>query len=350
MRYEVKIGILALVAIALAFWGYKYIKGSNILSNSNNYHVFYDDVAGLTPGTPVTISGVTVGAVAAIQLDQASNIVKVILDVDDDINIPKETVASITTVSIMGEKAVSLTYSKPCFDSGDCASEGSELKGKVESLLSSFTGGGDENPMDGLKASLNGVIDSLQYILLSPDSDSPIARSTNDLAATMNNLKGSTARLQRILDASAGEINTTFDNLASLTNTLAGKQEAIAGMIDNAEDFSGDLSELELDQTMKEINATIAKLKGTLNSADKAVAGVTGIMDKVNSGDGTLGKLLTDDKIYQRLNSATLAADTLFSDFQDRPYRYVPFKSRKRVLKHDRKDEALREEQAEKNR
>jgi phospholipid/cholesterol/gamma-HCH transport system substrate-binding protein len=69
-------------------------------------------------------------------------------------------------------------------------------------------------------------------------------------------------------------------------------------------------------------------------------------MNKVNSGEGTLGKLLTDDKIYQRLNSATLAADTLFNDFQERPYRYVPFKSRKRVLKHDRKDEALREKEA----
>lgn len=351
MRYEVKIGILALVAIALAFWGYKYIKGSNILSNSNYYHVFYEDVAGLTAGTPVTISGVTVGSVANIQLDQVSNIVKVTLDVDNGINIPKETVASITTVSIMGEKAVSLSYQKPCFGNGDCASEGSELQGKVQSLLSSFTGGGDGegNPMDGIKESISGVIDTLQYLLLSPDSDSPIARSTNDLAATMNNLKYSTARLQRILDANAGEINTTFDNLATLTNTLAGKQEAIAGIIDNAEEFSGDLGKLEIEQTMREINATVVKLQGTLNNADKAVVGVTGIMNKVNSGEGTLGKLLTDDKIYQRLNSATMAADTLFNDFQERPYRYIPFKSRNRVLRQDRKDEALLEEEAENN-
>lgn len=350
MRYEVKIGILALVAIAMAFWGYKYVRGSNILSDSNYYHAFYDDVAGLTPGTPITISGVTVGSVANIQLDQASNIVKVTLDVDNDIKIPKETIASITTTSIMGEKAVSLKYSKPCFGNGDCAAEGSELKGKVETLLDSFTGGGEgESPIDGIKQSLNSAMDSLEYLLLSPDSDSPIARSTNDLAETMNNLKYSTARLQRILDANASEINTTFDNLATLTTTLAGKQETIAGMIDNAEAFTGDLGKLEIEQTMKEVNETITKLKGTLNSADKAVLGVTGIMDKVNSGEGTLGKLLTDDKIYQRLNSATMAADTLFSDLQERPYRYVPFKSRKRVLKHDRKDEALQEAEAGKN-
>jgi len=344
MRYEVKIGILALVAIALAFWGYKYIKGSNVLSNSNNYHVFYNDVAGLTPGTPVTISGVTVGAVADIQLDQASNIVKVTLDVDDDINVPMETVASITTVSIMGEKAVVLSYTKPCFD-GNCAPEGSELEGKIMSLLSSFTGGSSgESPLDGMKESMNGVLDSLKYLMLSPESDSPIARSTNDLAVTMNNLKYSTARLQGILDANAGEISTTMDNLASLTSTLATKQESIAEIIDNAREFSGGLNELKIEQTMQEVNQTIAKLKGTLNSADKAVAGVSGIMNKVNSGEGTLGKLLNDDKIYQRLNSATIAADTLLSDFQERPYRYIPFKSRKRVLRHDRKDEALQEE------
>jgi phospholipid/cholesterol/gamma-HCH transport system substrate-binding protein len=67
-------------------------------------------------------------------------------------------------------------------------------------------------------------------------------------------------------------------------------------------------------------------------------------MSSVKDGKGTLGKLMTDDAIYERLNRASLAADTLLTDLQERPYRYVPFKSRKRVLKFDRKDAELAEE------
>ena len=348
MRYEVKIGLLAIVAIAVAFWGYKFIPGSNILSSSSYYYAIYDDVGGLTVGTPVMISGVTVGSVNKILLDQVKRKVKVTFDIQKEVNIPKNTDAYIATISLLGEKAVTLEYEKPCFGDGDCAPEGSELSGYTKGIIASFTGGGgkdDTSPVDGIKDQLGATLDSLEYKLFSPDSDNPIARSSNDLAATMENLKASTARLQRIMDQNAGEINTTFDNLATLTNTLAAKQESIAGLIDNAEAFTGDLSKLELDETIAEVNQAIASLKNTLNQADKAMGGINSVMNKVNSGQGTLGKLLTDDKIYDRLNSATLAADTLFSDFQDKPYRYIPFKSRKRVLKHDRKDAVLEKEQ-----
>ena len=341
MRYEVKIGILAIVAVALSFWGYKYIQGSNLLSSSNNYFATYETVDGLTVGTPVTISGVSVGAVNEIYLDQLTRKVRVTFDIDDDINIPKGTEAFITTVSLLGEKAVALEYGAPCSGEGDCLPEGSEIRGSVRGILASFTGGGGgdgENPVDGIKDQVGSVLDSLEYTLFHPASDNPIARSTNDLAVVMENLKASTASLQRIMNNNAGEINATFDNLESLTNTLTAKQESIAKLIDNAEEFSGDLSKLELDRTMQEVNQAVANLKNTLNKADGAVAGVTEVMNKVNSGQGTLGKLLTDDKIYDRINRASGSLDTLATDLQERPYRYIPFKSRKRVIKFDRKD------------
>jgi phospholipid/cholesterol/gamma-HCH transport system substrate-binding protein len=348
MRYEVKIGILAIVAIAFALWGYKFIQGSNLLSSSSYYYSIYDNVEGLTVGTPITISGVSVGSVNSIELNQQDRKAKVTFDIKKGINIPKETKAIISTVSVLGQKAVTLIYDAPCFGGDDCAEEGSELEGRVLGILASFTGGTDEeegpNPVDAAKETLKSTIDSIMYELFSPESNNPIARSTNDLAITMENLKASTSRLQRILDANAGEINTTMQNLASLTNTLAAKQESIAGMIDNAEKFSGGLSEIDLEKTMIEVNAAIKSLQGTLSQADKAVGGVNTLMQGVNSGKGTLGKLLNDDKMYVRLNQATRSIDSLATDFQEKPYRYVPFKSRNRVLRHDKRDAKLKAE------
>ena len=347
MRYEVKIGILAIVAIGMAFWGFKFIQGSNLFDRSNIYHINYDNVAGLTIGTPVQISGVNVGSVADIRLDQQTRLVKVSVDIKRGINIPPSTKAYISTISLLGEKAIEMEYDKPCFGNGDCAKSDSYLEGANKGILASFIGGGNDDgasPIEGIKETVGGALDSIRYILFDEESDNPIARSTRDLAVTMENLKNSTARLQRIMDQNSGELNTTMDNFAALSTTLAGKQETIAGIIENAKDLTGNLSGLELEQTVAQVNSSIQSLQGTLSEADKALAGVTEVMSSVKDGKGTLGKLMTDDAIYERLNRASLAADTLLTDLQERPYRYVPFKSRKRVLKFDRKDAELAEE------
>ena len=342
MRSEVKIGILAIAAILVAFWGFKFIQGSNLFSSSKEYYINYNDVAGLTVGTPVHISGVSVGSVKSIQLDQQSKLVRVTLDIRKGINIPKDTKAYIATISLLGEKAVELEYDSPCFGDDDCAPDGSELTGSSKGIVASFLGTDpDADPADGIKARIGDAVDSLQWTLFSEDSDNPIARSSRDLAATMENLKATSQRLQRVIDANSSEINTTFDNLASLSSTLNAKEQQIAGIIDNAESLTGNLSELELERTVTEVNTSIERLRGTLDEADRALGGITEVMNDVKEGRGTLGKLMTDDEIYNRLNRASLAADTLLTDLQEKPYRYIPFKSRRRVRKFDRKDAEL---------
>ncbi|WP_420460665.1 MlaD family protein [Neolewinella sp.] len=341
MRNEVKIGILAVVAILLAFWGFKFIQGSNLFSSAQTFYVDYKDVAGLTVGTPVQISGVNVGSVNEIRLDQVKKLVVVTLEVRKNVNVPPGTRAYISTVSLLGEKAVQLEYDKPCFGDGDCAENGTYLEGSSKGILASFLGTDpDADPADGIKAQISEGIDSLQWTLFSEDSNNPIARSSRDLAATMENLRAASQRFEVLLDANSRSISTTTGNLASLTTSLNAQEESIARIISNADTLSGNLSKLELEQTVDEVNTSIVQLRGTLDNADRALNGVTDVLDDVQQGNGTLGKLLTDDEIYNRLNRASLAADTLLTDLQDRPYRYVPFKSRRRVLKFDRKDAA----------
>ncbi|CAH1000022.1 hypothetical protein LEM8419_01220 [Neolewinella maritima] len=345
MRNEVKIGILAVVAILLAFWGFKFIQGSNLFSSSQTYYVDYADVAGLTVGTPVQISGVNVGTVNEIQLDQVKKLVRVTLEIRKNVNVPTGAKAYISTVSLLGEKAVQLEYTKPCFGDGDCAEDGSYLEGSSKGILSSFLGTDpDADPADGIKAQLGEAVDSLQWTLFSPESDNPIARSSRDLAATMENLRAASQRFETLLDANSRSISTTTRNLASLTNTLDAQGESIAHILSNTDTLTTNLSRLQLDQTVDEVNTSIVQLRGTLDNADRALNGITDVFNDVQNGNGTLGKLLTDDEIYNRLNRASLAADTLLTDLQDRPYRYVPFKSRKRVMKFDRKDAELQEE------
>ncbi|MGB3798803.1 MAG: MlaD family protein [Lewinella sp.] len=345
MRNEVKIGILALVAILLAFWGFKFIQGSNLFSSTQVFYVEYTDVAGLTVGTPVQISGVNIGSVKSIQLDQQKKQVVVTLEVKDNVNIPEGTNAYITTVSLLGEKAVVLEYDRPCFGDGDCAESETFLTGSAKGILASFLGTDpDSDPTEGIKAQIGDAVDSLQWTLFSENSNNPIARASRDLAVTMENLKGTSNRIDRILASNSRDIDETFGNLASLSRTLTENEASIASILQNADSLTENLSGLELEQSIEEFNTTVASLRNTLDEADRAIGGVSAVIADVQSGQGTLGKLLTSDDVYNQLNDATLAADTLFSDLQERPYRYVPFKSRRRVLKFDRQDENANDE------
>lgn len=337
---EVKIGFLALVAVALSIWGYKFIMGKNLLVKSNYYQVIYPTVDGLRVGTSVRINGVAVGSVGSIELmpEDLEKKVMVVLDLDKKIQIPKDTRAVIMSTSFMGDKAIDLFYDRPC-NGADCAESGAYLKGEYRGLLGSMLGKEDAKAyMDILKNGLEEIIDSLNAQLLSDSSNSPIAKSVRDLQGTMANLNSATSRVDLLLAKSSGAISGTLSDFNKLSSTLAGRKEQIGSTIDNAASTMKQLSEADIAKTIGELNAAIANLKTTIASADKALTGVSGLVDNINTGNGSLGKLLKDEQLYNNLNQLGVRADSLFTDIQDRPYRYIPFKSRAKVKRMDKQD------------
>ena len=109
MSNEIKIGILAVIAIGLSVWGFNFIKGKNLFSNSTIYKVEYEDVTGLTKSAPVFLRGYRVGIVSDLYLNPDNpNTVIAVLDVDDDLNIPKDTKAALASGGLMSGQVVVL--------------------------------------------------------------------------------------------------------------------------------------------------------------------------------------------------------------------------------------------------
>lgn len=337
MSNEVKIGLLAIVTIGISLWGYKFILGKNALVKSNIYKVYYERVDGMQVGTQVRISGVRVGSVANISLED-DQMVLVTLDMDRGIRIPKNTVATILATGFMGGKAIELVYDQPC-SGPDCAESGDFIEGETKGLVSSMMGEENlENYVDIIKNGLGDIIDTLNRQLLSEDSQSPIAESLRNLQGTLENLNSATYQVDRLMRNSSKDIDGAMSNLASITGAVAAKKEQIGHIIDNADSLSQQLAAADLQRTIQEVNTAIKDLQNTLQTADRALGGVTTTVGKINSGEGTLGKLLQDEKLYQNLNDLSLRADSLFNDLQERPYRYIPLKSRRKVRKFDRQD------------
>ncbi len=337
---ETKVAILAVVAIGLAIWGYNFIRGKNIIKQSLIYYVEYDEVNMLNISAPVVINGFKVGFVSDIFLkpEDAKKVV-VQLDLRKEINIPPDTRAVLKSTGIMGGQAISLLYDGAC-SGQDCAPSGSYLQGQTLGMLDALVGKDNMREYTTiLKSQLSGLLDTLNREFLGEDAEGPLPESLRDLSETMENLRQTSYRLNSLINTSSDDISASLANVRSLTDTLGASQAKIAGLINNAERISSDIAEADLRQTLEDIKTAASSLKSTLQRADSAMDNVSSVAQKLNDGEGSLGKLLQDEDLYTRLDNISLQADSLITDFQDRPYRYVPFKTRKKVKKYDRMDQ-----------
>lgn len=345
MSNEIKIGILAVVTIIVGIVGVKFMKGQNVFSSDTTIYVKYDQVDQLTASSPVLMNGFPVGSVADVKLDPNDmNSVLVTLNISKEVRIHKDARAEIGS-SIMGGTYVTIGNNKNCVDASCVPDEGT-LKGITLGVLGSMLPKEDLNDYtSALRNNLGGMIDTVNQKINDPDPDNKIGQSIRDLAATLESLKASTLQLESIMRNNAKNLNTTMSNMATLTNTLAENNDKITGILSNTKSFTDNLSQMDLNSTMSKADTTllsanqaVKQLQTTLATSDKMVTNLNDLVTKMKNGEGTLGLMLNDDQLYKNITETSEALSKVLTDFQDKPYRYMPLKSRRKVLRHDEKD------------
>ncbi len=346
MSNESKIGLLAIITIALFIIGFKFIKGQNVLSSSQLIYVKYNSVDQLAVSSPIFINGFQVGVVSDIYLDPDNmSTVIAILDVDNDIKLHPESVAEIMSLSMMSGKGIRIVDNKPC--NGNCVQSGEFIKGRTLGMLEAMVPAGDlERYLSIVKDNMGPAMDSLNAKLMDPDDENLIGKTFQDLQQSMNNLKTVTDRLNTMLASSSGKLNATLANTEAITGNLKANNEKITTVLDNFASISGQLKEVDLKKTVDKTNATLSssdeaiiKLKTTLENADKALAEFTTLAKNVNEGNGAVSMLMKDEAFAQKLNKTVNDLDVLLKDVKEHPYNYMPLKSRRKVTKWRAKDE-----------
>jgi phospholipid/cholesterol/gamma-HCH transport system substrate-binding protein len=127
---EVKTAVLVVSGILLFIYIFNYLKGEDIFNSSRTFYTIYENVEGLEPSSPVTISGNIVGKVRDIKFkDDGSGKLLVSLLLDNNFEFSKNSKAELYEAGLIGGKAVAII---PAFDDAEIARKGDFLEGTVK--------------------------------------------------------------------------------------------------------------------------------------------------------------------------------------------------------------------------
>ena len=292
---EVKTALLVIVAIVLLVFGYSFLKRNNLLDNNRNFFAVYNDVEGLAVSSPVTINGLQVGTVTDIDFLDGKGRILVTMNVQNDFQFSKKSKARIYGGDLIGGKSMAII---PDYQ-GENAKSGDTLVGDIDEGLLELVNDRLkplQEKIENAVVSADSLITSINQVL-EPETRDNIKGSIASLNETMASFKSAANNLDGILQKNSGKLDRTFTNLDELSSNL--------------NSFSDTLSKVEVNRLVGEFEGVIKDFRG--------------IADGLNNGEGTAGKLLKDDKVYDNLDRATKQLEELLQDIKLNPKRYVHF-------------------------
>lgn len=293
---EVKTGLLALVAIALLIFGYSFLKGSNLLDNDRTFYAVYDNVQGLDPSSSVTINGLEVGKVMSINFAGPEGNLVVTFNVKNDFNFSRDSEAQIYGGGLIGGKSLAIV---PKYDNNKMAKSGDTLSGTIDEGIFELV----NDRLTPLQKKVESVIGQTDSVLvavndvLDPNTRENLRKAIEDLSQTATSFNSASQSLNGLLTDNRNKLNRTFTNLDQMSG--------------NFKSISDSLAQLEIGQLV--------------SNMEKVVSDFEQVSSKLNSNEGTVGKLINDDQLYNNLELATKQMQELMQDIKLNPKRYVHF-------------------------
>jgi phospholipid/cholesterol/gamma-HCH transport system substrate-binding protein len=294
---EVKTAVLVIVSLILIVFLFNYLKGQNFLDSSRKVYVIYDNVEGLATSSPVTINGHTIGKVHEINFaDGGSGKIKVLLMIEDDFQFSKNSKAELYDTGLIGGKGISIV---PALDGSENVVSGDVLQGSIKPGI-----------MDMVGNTLAPLQDKIGAVLITTDS---LLANLNDVfdEPTKRNLKNGISQLETTI---ASFKNTSI----SINELIANNKEKLDNTLANVEDVTSNLSNI----TDSIANANLTK---TINDLQATVSNFDNLLSSIENGEGSIGKLLKDEGLYNNLEGATKQLEELLQDMKLNPKRYVHF-------------------------
>jgi phospholipid/cholesterol/gamma-HCH transport system substrate-binding protein len=293
---ELKTGILAIGTILLFIFGYSYLKGTNILEKQRIYYVKYKNVEGLAESAPVTINGLVVGKVHNIDFANTTGDLLVTFSLEKDFKFSKNSVVQIYSSGFIGGNNLGIL---PKYEPDNVAKPGDTLIGEIQQgILDQVTG-----KLAPLEAKIQSTLTNLDTLLISVSdvlddkTKKNLKNTIANLNATVSEFRGASATMNSLLKDNKGKLDNTLTNIDITSENFA--------------KLSDSLSQIEVGRLVKDLENITSRFNG--------------IVAQIENGEGSVGKLLKDEKLYDNLSGASLQLEQLLEDMKLNPKRYVHF-------------------------
>jgi phospholipid/cholesterol/gamma-HCH transport system substrate-binding protein len=303
ISHEVKVGAVALLTIVSFILMFEFLKGTALFTSTDTYHIVYENIAGLTESNPVEINGYQAGVVQDVRLiNDGSGLILVSLSVDKHFNIPEDTKAEITTATLIAGMKIVLRMG----ESSVMCHDHDTISGYVATSI-----------IDRLSQTISPLEDNISNTIIKLDSvvsalnDVFTPEMTGNIKSTMSNVSGITASLKDVSDSSKDELVAAISELQTFTAMLSSNSATIDSTLKNLSGISETVAAADL-------GTSLSSLRTSLSSLD-------GIVKGISKGEGSAGKLVTNDSLYNNLSNTLYNLDLLLRDMKENPKKYVHF-------------------------
>lgn len=261
---ETKVGLLVFAGIMLLTYMSFQVGGFRMAAkDGKTFDIVFDSAAGLNKDASVQIAGVDVGKVEKIQLKEGKAHVTVRIDTDTEI--PKDSTAVVRSVGLLGDKHVEIRL------------------GEARRTLAAGE------------------------TMSSPPTTEDIGKLVGQLSSIAEDMKAVSGSLRGALGGEEGErsVREIVQNFRELSTTLS------RVVNQNEQRFERILA--HIDEMSENLNQTVRlnqeNFTRTVTHARGASQSLESIFNKVDAGQGTLGRLINEDDLSENLNQTLLSAN-----------------------------------------
>ncbi|MEX0944050.1 MAG: MlaD family protein [Balneolaceae bacterium] len=295
---EVKVGITVFLAVVVAIVGFRFMRDMPIFRASMQISATFDRADGISSGNLVYIKGVRVGSVNRITL-LPTGTVRISLRIDTDLPIPIDSEARLTSLGIVEGKSIVIELGS----STDYVQNGDEIRGLYAETMMEVLGQKGEEMGDDVSNTIGELNTFLKQLNETLDDET---RTTLD--ETLSGARDAVGKISTILENKQDELDNAIDSgsrmLAQLDTLVTDSRPRV-------------------DSLMISIEESLAELESVRIELESATSNLNEILEKINRGDGTLGKLINDPSMYENLDSLTIELNTLVKGMNENPGRYL---------------------------
>jgi phospholipid/cholesterol/gamma-HCH transport system substrate-binding protein len=307
---EIRIGLLTVVTLAAFVWSYNFLKGKDLFNRQRTFYAAYENVAGLMTANAVTINGLSIGQVSKMSFDPANpNKIIVELSISNSVRIPKNTVARIFSSDILGTRGIQLVLG----DSPKDAQSGDTLVSQMQKSLQDEVNNLVQPIIlktENMMSSMDTVLTVISDVFNMKTRDN-LVKTIESLKNTMANLQSATQSADTLMSSQKTRLVRIITNVESISTNLKQNNENLSRIIANAASISDTIAKSNISKTMTSLNYS--------------VEGLARVIQKIEKGEGTIGQLVNNDKMYLELEASSRELKLLIEDMKLNPERYVQF-------------------------